>query len=637
MHRGKEVRRGEKQQKVLTRMTTPPTMYLERLQVEGGFLNGLDLAFGDGLTTIIGPRGSGKTSVLELIRFAIGVEGHTSDTAREADEHARAALGDGRIVLTVRIGQERYSLTRTAELEDRPFVEQCAPPLVLSQGEVESIGISAKARLRLVDSFRAGDDHDEEVKEAQRRVNELASEYFNLASRVADARERIDSLKRETSSADEIRAEYEKSKESLQGAQEKQKRVEELSTRLAARGVERSVLDETGRALAAWRQRIGQLAGREPSLPAWPAETVSEDPLADIRSMAAKAQDALVAADRDIGTAETNVEAILRTARASETEEREEFRKLRNELEGLQAGAGELAKRLADLEARQRGLQAAIEEHGKAERKLAQTRAREAEELDNLDASRTQVHEARSAIARFLQRELGPSVAVSVEQAGTTSSYANAVAATLRGSGMQYNALAKELSSKLSPRELVDAVRSEDVTALTETGGLSANRARKVIEVLAGSDLGYIQTAELPDLVRFSLLDGDDYKPTDRLSTGQRCTVVLSILLSHRDRPLIVDQPEDHLDNAFVVDTLVKAVTAASAKTQIIVSTHNANIPVLGEASKVVVLASDGDRGFVRHEGSLDDPAIVDHITRVMEGGREAFDRRARFYAKKDA
>jgi ABC-type cobalamin/Fe3+-siderophores transport system ATPase subunit len=81
------------------------------------------------------------------------------------------------------------------------------------------------------------------------------------------------------------------------------------------------------------------------------------------------------------------------------------------------------------------------------------------------------------------------------------------------------------------------------------------------------------------------------------LSTVQRCTVVLPLILEHSDRILVVDQPEDHIDNAFIVDTLIKSILRRSTSSQVILSTHNANIPVLGEAQLVVQLASDGRRG----------------------------------------
>jgi ABC-type cobalamin/Fe3+-siderophores transport system ATPase subunit len=129
-----------------------------------------------------------------------------------------------------------------------------------------------------------------------------------------------------------------------------------------------------------------------------------------------------------------------------------------------------------------------------------------------------------------------------------------------------------------------------------------------------------------------SLLDGSDYKATEQLSTGQRCTVVLPLLLSDSGRNLIIDQPEDHLDNGFIVDTVVEAIKTRGANSQLIFATHNPNIPVLGEANRVVLLASDGRRGFVRHALPLESKQSVEAITTVMEGGLEAFRRRSTFY-----
>jgi len=137
--------------------------------------------------------------------------------------------------------------------------------------------------------------------------------------------------------------------------------------------------------------------------------------------------------------------------------------------------------------------------------------------------------------------------------------------------------------------------------------------------------------------VSFSLLDGPDHKDIADLSTGQRCTVILPIVLRHTDRLLIVDQPEDHIDNGFIVDTLIRSILARSASGQILFSTHNANIPVLGNADFVLQLGSDGKRGFPLAAAALTAPAVVSAITTIMEGGAQAFASRARFYGAQGA
>jgi ABC-type cobalamin/Fe3+-siderophores transport system ATPase subunit len=136
-------------------------------------------------------------------------------------------------------------------------------------------------------------------------------------------------------------------------------------------------------------------------------------------------------------------------------------------------------------------------------------------------------------------------------------------------------------------------------------------------------------------MVDFALLDGQLYKTTGQLSTGQRCTVVLPLVLAQSAQLTILDQPEDHLDNAFIVETLIRAVIRRKANSQLLIATHNANVPVLGEAERVIVLSSDGRHGAVDHVGPLDTSDIVASITALMEGGEEAFRRRAEFYGRR--
>jgi hypothetical protein len=84
---------------------------------------------------------------------------------------------------------------------------------------------------------------------------------------------------------------------------------------------------------------------------------------------------------------------------------------------------------------------------------------------------------------------------------------------------------------------------------------------------------------------------------------------------------LIVDQPEDHIDNAFIAETLIKVILSRGDQGQIIFSTHNPNIPVLGDADLVRYLGSDGRRGFRLSSGPLDEISVVNAISTVMEGG----------------
>jgi ABC-type sugar transport system ATPase subunit len=234
----------------------------------------------------------------------------------------------------------------------------------------------------------------------------------------------------------------------------------------------------------------------------------------------------------------------------------------------------------------------------------------------------------------LLTGNLLPLIRVRVRQAAQVSEFVGAVINVLRGSGLRYNELARAVVMTMTPRELIEAVEGSEIEFISKTAKISPDRAERIATQLRAGGSENIISIALEDAVDFELLDGVDFKPMDNLSVGQRCTVVLSILLQNSDRVLIVDQPEDHLDNAFIVDTLIGAIRQRSAKGQILFSTHNANIPVLGEAARVARLGSNGRRGFVMHAEPLDHPKTVAAITVVMEGGIEAFRQRADFYRR---
>ena len=124
--------------------------------------------------------------------------------------------------------------------------------------------------------------------------------------------------------------------------------------------------------------------------------------------------------------------------------------------------------------------------------------------------------------------------------------------------------------------------------------------------------------------------DGTDFQPIDQASAGQRSAAMLAFLLAYGEEPLLLDQPEDDLDNHLIYDLVVRQMRENKHRRQIIVVTHNPNIVVNGDAEMLHVL--DFRRGQCRvvEAGSLQQDAIREEICQVMEGGREAFERRYR-------
>ena len=124
------------------------------------------------------------------------------------------------------------------------------------------------------------------------------------------------------------------------------------------------------------------------------------------------------------------------------------------------------------------------------------------------------------------------------------------------------------------------------------------------------------------------------YKNLSNLSKGQKATALLLLLLTDTTSPLIIDQPEDNLDNQFVYKGIVPRLRDLKGTRQVILSTHNANLPVLGDAELVIALNATDGHGVVARGGigSIDDASVRGLAGDLLEGGREAFDARRHLY-----
>lgn len=608
-------------------------MIISRIQIEEGFLDGLDVELATGLNVVIGARGTGKTSLLELVRFCLDVKSYTNESGKRSREHALSVLGSGQITITLKDGDRKIVVTRTASDPAPRTSASFTAPVMFSQTEIENVGLKPSGRLTLIDGFASGRKADAEEVEAIGDVRSTTGElelirreldeFMKSVAEIASIDEQITSM---------APAEQELSRVSAESAAKK-KLLDELSAKINATAVGAASLDRLRQGIARLRNALNAALGVTPARELWPTQA-GDDPLVAVRARLTTAERNLQAAARELETADREVSELAASANAKKVEVEETARHARREIEQLQAGAGEVVRRLQTLREKKAQLlsvKTLIEER---KARLAVLQERRAKSFDRLDKAREARFNGRNEVANKLNRVLGPKIRISVAREGQIDTFASVVGDLLKGSGLRYNDLSLALADNMSPRELIEATDAGDFSLVAEVAGISKDRAARVLGMLRDVDLGALATVTIDDVVQFQLLDGADYKEITELSTGQRCTVVLPLILRHTDRVLVVDQPEDHIDNAFIADTLIKSLQARGKQSQIIFSTHNANIPVLGNANRVFQMGSDGRRGFIVVAGPLDDPAVVSSITTVMEGGAEAFHRRAQFYQR---
>lgn len=176
---------------------------------------------------------------------------------------------------------------------------------------------------------------------------------------------------------------------------------------------------------------------------------------------------------------------------------------------------------------------------------------------------------------------------------------------------------------KPAPMELLEHLRSRELNKVNMSDAVQATFR----EQLTRTRQHELAAIRCPDhyMLRLTMDDGS-HRHLDDLSGGQRVSLLLSLLLKTSDpSPLVIDQPEDELDNRFLFDTVLPALKRLKGRRQIIVATHNANIVVNGDADQVIQLEATANRGRVACVGAIEEPSVRDAIVRTVDGGDEAF------------
>jgi hypothetical protein len=124
--------------------------------------------------------------------------------------------------------------------------------------------------------------------------------------------------------------------------------------------------------------------------------------------------------------------------------------------------------------------------------------------------------------------------------------------------------------------------------------------------------------------------EGDGFRPISQGSPGQKTAALLAFLLSYGTEPILLDQPEDDLDNQLIYSLVTRQLIGNKPHRQVIVVTHNANIVVNGDAEFVVVLESKKGQTHIGAQGGLQEDGVRHNICDIMEGGEVAFDQRYR-------
>lgn len=613
---------------------------------EGGFLNGVSIHMNSELNTLIGGRGVGKSTIIESIRYAFNLDVTGDDAKKQHEQMIRDVLRAGTkisvSVLSHTPSEMGYVIERT--VPNPPVVRDCAGKIlpllpsdiaaniaVFGQHEISELANSPRYLTRLLDQFIEERDGLPERKiELRSALRKSRMNIVNICNDRAHMMEQLEALP----GLEEMQQRYQTS-----GLED---RLKEKSCMVREERVW-SVLDERLNEYRALKEEIDGMLPVDTAFvePAALKGLLNTESLSKIKEVLDELTRGLTISSEKISQsiqqADGQIKKILDQWKQRQSAVNERYEQALRNLQGAASDGAEFIEirkkieMLKPLDGKRRQIDRDYDENMKVRKNLiAEWKSLQAEEY-------RQIESAAKRVNKILQKR----ARVRVKMAGDRGELIKHVK-ELSG---RTDAIEFCLSAldQLSLGELSVACQ-EGSDALKEKYGFTKAAASK----LESAELDWkLKIEELMMLTQTEIelnisnrSQEEVWRETKGLSVGQRATAVLLLVLLESDSPLIIDQPEDDLDNRFISESVVPIMKSGKRARQFLVSTHNANIPVLGDSEQIIALDTVLEEGSTEMQaevveektGSIDEEKVREVVEEILEGGREAFETRRRKY-----
>ncbi|WP_028878359.1 TrlF family AAA-like ATPase [Terasakiella pusilla] len=597
------------------------------IRFEGGLLDKQRIEFSHGLNCLIGIRGSGKSSILEVIRYALDIAFGMQPQDKNYKENLVDHLlqSGGRVVVEVidRHGQE-YEIRRI--LKEAPDVYQNGA--ILSGISINETVLKSPLYFGQKDLSASGETFGQDL------VEKLAGD------KLLDVREKMSVASRklmsELQQLDQLSQEAEK--------------VSEFESKLKDIDHQLKIFDEHGVAEKLKQQTdfendirhcdiINQDVYKfQDKLKVFIKEFVTEfkdeaEYKSDVNSGFFKKYNAAFAEVMKVVSQLSENAAQLST-------KYEVLKALKSEL------TAERQTKKDEFAEAKRNIQAALEKAGattvEPEQFLAlnsqkeQTLLKLSEATKQASSEKDKQNDVLTSLSELnnLWLEEFREIQCSLQQIND-SQEALKVEADFKGSK---NTMLEKLKKVFTGSGIRVAAYENIVSEYADFGAVYKD-LDKVCGIIGGASSDKFRTyflENLEDLLTFqvpnSFVVNFHGKPLSEHSLGQRASAMILFLLSKRENDiLLIDQPEDDLDNQTIYEDVVKLIRQLKPEQQFIFATHNANFPVLGDAEQIVACQYENDE-LSLEIGSIDAKHMQDKIVSIMEGGFEAFDKRKSIY-----
>lgn len=620
--------------------TIPPAVpRVLGIQIGGGFLDGCMVRFSDNLNTFIGGRGTGKSTSVTSLAYGLGIR----DELQEQDN-----CPDNVVIYCEDAGGVKYRYERLrgqdpvvrARSKDDNTIREVAPDTFrvefYGQGELSEVAKDPLKHPTLLQHFL---DKHIVLSDLQAREAELVGELAQNSSQLTPLEAAAAVLSPKLTKVKEINAK-------LQVAETgKLKEIASFQSHLAAEQDFARALDEvrkvydTGLTLGNFRRDYDAIAADYGAITG-DSQTAAIFP--EVKKAISEVNDFLDAEENRINARFKQAGQALRVdlqrvaARHQHLGDDLKTKIIDLQKKGLSGSIAELndltkertilSQQIATI----RGQDAVLRGlHTKRRQLLAELASVRGEMSDR---RKKQLKSINENLKRTIEDY---SVFLYYDSPGVIDEFLQFILSAMQGTYFQEET-AKSFCAKLSPSQLADFVRNGDLKSISATG-VGVEWAQQILSRLRVlSSLHELEVIYVPEKPVFKIVAKTAPPKTssiDQLSDGQKHTILLTIaMLAESNLPLIIDQPEDDLDNAFIFRSVVSTLRRIKERRQVIMVTHNANIAVLGDSELILPMRRSGDGGVVFELGSIDRNHTRKAVQDILEGGELAFRKRKEIY-----
>lgn len=629
-------------------------MQLKSISIDNSpfFVDGTTIEFSDKLNCIMGGRGTGKSTLLYFMWSALSDEPENSKTVSTL---LRANLSSGTITLNIQGSNgEEFVVTKTLGVEPLVSIGQGGTTVTSEELrnyfdpefypalQIEDIGRNPLDRLKLID--RRICDEVDKIKQQLEDVR-ISLDHNAKTIRTENARlsQCTDRLKDYSTAKADLKSHRENNRPA-DLSEDEQKSIEQLDDADKIRNAEKryrrnvvNKLDETLTKIGELEEHVSKSKKLNDLVGGFSNTDILskvanefESVLSKIYGMADQMREAV---NSSLGKIEQIAVPLEDAHRKQQSGAAELKQKLSQHQEYI-AKYDSFSKRVEELKLLKEEI-SEIEER----RKKADTNRKDL--LTAFNEKKRELFNLRKSTIDDLNAELGEHVRILVTYGGITDDYENLLRNSLKGSNLRYNTIIPYIVENFTPDRFAATIHMKNTDELCKISAIDAGRSADIINALYETPAIYeIESLYVEDLPEFYLkvehrdetgaVSKADFKKSDELSTGQRCTAVLPIIFAVSDNPLIIDQPEDNLDNEFINKAVRKIIQSQKDNRQLIFITHNPNIPVVSEAEFNVFLSYEEGTSKVHISGSVED--VKKEIVTLLEGGEKAFVARQELY-----